>query len=99
MSDREFLFHPAAIEEAMHAARWYRERSPQAAKRFVEEVNQVLDRILEAPELWPRGVGGTRKIKLPCFPFLVIYRESHQQIVVMAVAHGRRHPNYWHERL
>jgi|SRR5579863_902025 len=99
MNSREFVFHPAAIEEAMLAALWYRERSPVTASRFVDEVNRVLDRILEAPTRWPRSFGGTRKVKLPCFPFMIIYRESETHILLVAVAHGRRHPSYWHDRL
>jgi hypothetical protein len=46
MSAASFSFHPATIEEAIFAARWYRERSPLAATRFVAELNQTIDRIL-----------------------------------------------------
>jgi plasmid stabilization system protein ParE len=49
MIDPDFSLHPAAVEEAEAAARWYRERSPLAAKRFVDELYQVIDRILDAP--------------------------------------------------
>jgi plasmid stabilization system protein ParE len=56
MSAPLFSFHPAAIEEAHSAARWYHERSPLAATRFVAELNQVIDRILEAPHRWPRSI-------------------------------------------
>lgn len=92
-------FHPAAIEEAESAARWYRKRSLVAAERFVDELNQAIDSILEAPQRWPRGARGTRKVKLPCFPFLVIYRESEGVVLILAVAHGRRRPGYWKDRL
>ena len=91
--------HTAALEEAVAAARWYRDRSPRAAKRFANELNQAIDKILDAPHRWPRGPNGTRKIKLPCFPFAVIYRESRNTIEILAVAHGRRCPGYWTNRL
>jgi len=65
MSALSFSFHPEAIEEALHAARWYRERSGRAAQRFAAELNQVLDAILEAPERWQLSPRGTRKVKLP----------------------------------
>ena len=55
MSARKLLFHPAAIEEAEAAARWYRERSLKAATRFVAEVNQVIDKIRKTGR-WPAGV-------------------------------------------
>jgi len=99
MRGRDFLLHPAAIEEATLSAQWYRERNPETAKRFVDEVNRALDRILKAPTRWPRGFGGTRRVSLPCFPFVIIYRESETQILLVAVAHGRRDPAYWRHRL
>ena len=99
MTARQLSLHPAAIEEAEAAARWYRERSPRAASRFVDEINQVIGKILAAPQRWPRGPRGTRRVKLPCFPFIVIYRESDDTIQVLAVAHGRRRPRYWKDRV
>ena len=48
MSAASFSFHPAAIEEAVLAARWYHGRSALAATRFVAELNEAIDRILEA---------------------------------------------------
>ena len=98
MSDFSLAFHPGALDEAVSAAHWYRDRSPLAAARFVAELNQAIDRILEAPHRWPRSLRGTRKLKLPCFPFLVIYRETEESILILAVAHGHRRPGYWKDR-
>ncbi|HYL10488.1 MAG TPA: type II toxin-antitoxin system RelE/ParE family toxin [Candidatus Acidoferrales bacterium] len=98
MTLRKVVLHPAAVEEAEAAARWYRERSPRATGRFIDEINQVIDRILAAPQRWPQGPRGTRKVKLPCFPFLIIYRERGDTIQILAVAHGHRRPGYWKDR-
>jgi len=76
MTEQDFYLHPAAVEEAVAAARWYGERSPRVAKRFVDELNQVINRILEAPQRWPRSTNGTLKLNLPCFPFAVVYWET-----------------------
>jgi plasmid stabilization system protein ParE len=88
-----FIIHPAAVEEAEKAARWYRERSVRSAGQFVEEVNDAIDRILAAPHRWPAGPYGTRKFLLHRFP--VVYRELPSTIQVLAVAHGHRRPGYW----
>ena len=48
MSATSFSFHPAAIEEAISATRRYRERNRMAATNFVAELNEAIDRILEA---------------------------------------------------
>jgi plasmid stabilization system protein ParE len=53
MTSKRLSLHPEAIEEAESAARWYRERSPLAAARFVDEINQAILRILEVPQRWP----------------------------------------------
>jgi toxin ParE1/3/4 len=98
MNVRRVWVHPDATAETDPAVRWYRERSATAAERFVREINQAIDRILEAPQRWPTGFRGTRKVKLPCFPFLLIYRESDHTLAVLAIAHGRRRPGYWSER-
>ena len=94
----QVFLHPAAVEEAESAARWYHERSPRAATRFVEELIRVIDKIQAAPQRWPAGPRSTRKVKLPCFPFVVIYRESGDSIQILAMAHGRRRPGYWRNR-
>jgi plasmid stabilization system protein ParE len=99
MTELQLFLHPAALEEAEAAARWYHERSPKAATRFVAELNRAIDNILDAPDRWPSDSHRTRKVKLPCFPFLVIYRESAKMIQILAIAHGRRRPGYWRTRL
>src|ERR1700687_3886545 len=99
MTNWQLSLHPAAVEDAELATRWYRERSPIAAARFADEVNQAINKILAAPHRWPLGSHGTRKAKLPCFPFAVIYLESENRIQILAVAHGRRRPGYWRNRL
>jgi hypothetical protein len=69
-----------------------------AATRFVDELNQAIDRILEEQHLWPFSPQVTLMLKLPCFPFLVIYREAAESVLILAVAHGHRRPGYWRNR-
>src|SRR5579863_748357 len=98
MTASSFYFHPAALEEAVAAARWYRERSPRAARRFLSELKVVIARIRDEPRRWPRGIQGTRRLNLFFFPYAVIYWESDGVIRILAVAHGHRRPGYWKDR-
>src|ERR1700758_3098409 len=84
MTARPIGFHPAAIEEAVAAARWYRLRSRRAAESFVREITQTLDRIIDAPQRWPADPSGTRKVRLPCFPFRIIYRETSETMEILS---------------
>ena len=99
MTAAQIAFHPAAIEEGVAAARWYRVRSRRAAERFVKEIRRALDRIADAPQRWLAGPQGTRKVRVICFPFLIIYRDTGENVQILAIAHARRRPGYWKGRL
>lgn len=99
MIARQLTFHPAAIAEAEDVSRWYRKRSRMAATRFVEEFKLTCRKILRVPERWPESSKGTRRAKLPCFPFFLVYRVVGAKVEVIAVAHGHRRPEYWKDRL
>jgi hypothetical protein len=56
--------------------------------------------IAEAEEVsrWHRNkskLAATRRAKLPCFPFFLVYRVEGASVEVIPVAHGRRQPKYW----
>jgi plasmid stabilization system protein ParE len=40
-----------------------------------------------------------RRAKVEGFPYLVVYAELEEEIVVVAVMYAGRHPNYWRKRL
>jgi plasmid stabilization system protein ParE len=90
--------HPAAIEDAAAARRWYLERSQQAADAFVAEVDRAVEMIAGASERWPEYIHGTRRFLLRRFPYSLVYRRRLDGVEVIAVAHARRRPGYWRSR-
>jgi plasmid stabilization system protein ParE len=88
-----------AIEEAEAAARWYAERSSNAASGFADEIDAAIAAIEQNPEAWPSYDHGTRHYLLRRYPFSVVYRIEATRILVVAVAHGHRRPGYWASRL
>jgi len=99
MASKTVEFHEEARVESAAAFEWYFERSEMAASRFVAELNRDIALVVEAPQRWPAGVRGTRRILLQRFPFSVVYRELPSKIEVLAVAHEHRRPGYWRGRL
>jgi plasmid stabilization system protein ParE len=95
---RNLEYLEQALVEAEAAAHWYFERSPTAAARFSQELDEAEAAILERPEAWPIGEQGTRRYFLHHFPFAVFYRVEESRILIVAVAHGRRRPAYWTHR-
>jgi toxin ParE1/3/4 len=99
MPSRPIVVHPAVIAETRAAVDWYRERSASAARVFVQEIDRAISRIAERPQIWPYYAHGTQRYLLRRFPFFVVYRQTSVRIVVVAIAHARRKPGYWKERL
>ena len=96
---RKVEFHPLAEEEWLAAYAWYAERSETAARAFLREMDRAILRISEAPERWPKYDSATRRFLLVRFPFSVIYRVATKNVEVVAVAHHKRNPGYWRDRL
>lgn len=99
MARLPIAFHPEAHAEALAAFDWYYQRSHSAAEAFMQAVDHAGQCIRNAPESWPEYLFGTRRYLLKRFPFVVVYREREHRIEIIAVAHGRRRPGYWSDRL
>jgi ParE toxin of type II toxin-antitoxin system, parDE len=99
MASKPLRFHLRAEKEYLTALAWYRERSLIAAINFESAFEQAIGRIKEAPERWPIYFADFRKYTLRQFPFSIVYQDFSSEIVVFAVAHGRRRPGYWMGRV
>ena len=98
MASNPLRFHPQAEQEYLTALSWYRERSLTAATSFESAFAQAVARIRESPHRWPVYFKDFRKYTLRQFPFSIVYQDFPSEIVVVAVAHGRRKPGYWRDR-
>lgn len=99
MSSKPFRFHPEAREEFRNAARWYRERRVIAAVEFRRTVSAAVRDVADRPQGWPKYLYGTHRFILQRFPFSVVYLDEQDIVTIIAVAHGKRKPGYWKERL
>jgi toxin ParE1/3/4 len=98
MASKKVEIHEEAALESEAALDWYLERSLLAASKFDEALSRAVDMIVEAPHRWPVGGHGTRRFILQRFPFAIVYRLP-AAIQVLAIAHARRKPGYWKQRL
>jgi plasmid stabilization system protein ParE len=99
MPEPPIEIHPSALLEAQAAAAWYRERSYSAADAFLLELDRAMDMIASSPRRSPVFIGECRRLVLRRFPFSVVYREKSGTIQVVAIAHGKRKPGYWTNRV
>jgi plasmid stabilization system protein ParE len=92
-------FHPEADEELAEAKRWYRKRSQLAARAFATAVTNAIRDISVAPNRWPESRPGERRLVLSKFPFSILYRVRENGVVITALAHQKRRPGYWRDRV
>ena len=95
---KEYRFLPPAEEELTEASLYYETASSGLGQEFLDDLQRTVDALREHSQLG-RPVGRSlRQATFRRFPFLLIYAEEQDQIVVVAVAHQRRRPGYWRSR-
>jgi len=93
------IFLPEAREEVGEATSYYEALEPGLGARFRLELESAGAAIVQHPLLWRERRGGFRRVNLPGFPYYVAYFMRGQWLVIAAVAHASRHPDYWKKRL
>lgn len=96
-----FSFHPDARAEYLEAIAYYEGQSPGLGADFAEAFEAALAFVLNHPQaaslVHPSGV---RRRSFPS-PFLysVLYAPEPSGLLIVAVAHHRRRPEYWRSRV
>jgi toxin ParE1/3/4 len=92
------ILSPAQVEIA-DATTYYEERSPDAALGFLAALDNAVDLLAENPYLGHPTRFGARTLTLQDYPFDLVYRLHQGRVVIDAVAHHRREPWYWADRM
>jgi plasmid stabilization system protein ParE len=92
------IFLPEAARELEEAILYYELRSQGLGKQFSMETESAVKDIEKDPEIWPLFKESTRRRLLKRFPFAILYRVEATEVVIVAVAHLRRKPDYWKDR-
>lgn len=99
MNLRIVRFHGAARRELRKAVDRYEEQAPGLGDEFAAEIQKATQRIALHPESGSPHILGTRRAQIERFPYSLIYTERNEQLVILAVAHHRRRPDYWLRRV
>jgi len=93
------IVHSQAKTELDHAISYYESRMTGLGLEFHAKVEQAFQKIQLNPQTWPRHSDPRfRKYVLERFPYLIFYMEQPAAIWIVAVAHAKRHPQYWRAR-
>ncbi len=94
----KIIFSRIAKQELDEGVRYYELQYLGLGRKFKEEVKKAALRISEYPEAWSIERGGIRKCLLHKFPYKLPYSIEEDHILIVAVAHRHREPDYWVER-
>ena len=93
----EFL--PEARGEFAAAVEFYEDKEPGLGRRLKNEIQEACATIVAHPLLWRERKGGFRRVNCLVFPYYIAYYTRDHTIVIAAVAHQSRHPDYWEKRM
>ena len=89
----------AAATELEEAVAWYDEQVIGLGDKFLAEIDKATRLIGQFPVAWNPLSNRTRAYRLNRFPYSVIYTvASDHEIIIVAVAHQHRKPDYWKSR-
>jgi toxin ParE1/3/4 len=96
--------HPGARLDLLDAQRWYEASALGLGQKFRRAVDEGVARLRDLPlaaPLWP-GIDtslGVRRYLLHAYPYSIAYLLRDHMILILAVAHQRRTPGYWLDRV
>jgi plasmid stabilization system protein ParE len=91
-------FLPGSKEDFDQSFNWYASKSSGVAERFTNAINDALAEIANDPERFAKIDDCHRERLVRKFPFRIIYRILKSNVLIVAVAHAKRRPDYWLSR-
>lgn len=98
-----FRTEPEAAAELDEAALWYENQRAGLGVEFLEAIDVALSHIAR----WPQAGDPVpdvppdlpvRRVPVGRFPYHIVYLETSDTVSILAFAHNRRQPGYWHPR-
>ena len=103
-----FLLHSLAEGDVVSGWEWYEQQQPGLGDRFVAAVGAAIASACRWPNTGTptihddhddHGVIVERKVATTGFPYAARYRVTDQHLIVIAVYHQHRHPDFGNDRL
>jgi len=93
----EFL--QLAEQELDDAFEYYEYQQSDLGYRFVDELYHSIELVKFYPSAWSKSSKNTRRCIVKTFPYALIYQQREDMLLIVAVAHMHRQPNYWVDRV
>lgn len=92
-------FIAPARRELLSEVAYYNGKEPGLGARFAAAIEDATTRAAAFPLTGSPASTNTRRVFVKNFLFAVVYRPDAEGIVIFAVAHHSRPPEYWQSRV
>ena len=88
-----------ARQEFDEAYVYYESRKTGLGEEFRRALKEQVQKIAAHPDAWMLVRPGIRKCRGSRFPHDIIYQKGGEAILILALAHRKRRPLYWQDRI
>ena len=93
------LFLEDADIELSKTVDYFEKIHPGLGLDFEREIKENVFKIADNPVLWSLRDDETRRLSTKRFPYQIVYSLHEDIIWIVAIAHHKRFPEYWKQRL
>ena len=93
------IVRPESENDLKEAFSWYEDSRPGLGFDFLLQVDAGINFIKRNPDVHSIEYKGTRKHLIKRFPYKIIYLVERENIIVLAVIHGKRSPDLIKKRI
>lgn len=94
-----YRFLSTALTEASDAALFYEKESGGLGTKFLDAIDITIEKLRKFPTIGSPHGQRLRSFSIPRFPYDLVYYVGDQEMLIIAVAHQSRRPDYWKDRL
>lgn len=95
----QLIFLKIARDELAEIKRFYNRQQAGLWDAFQREAKFATQLILERPLSWQIEIEPTRRFILNRFPYKMVYLVRAEQVIMIAIMHQHRNPDYWVDRI
>ena len=84
--------HPKAEEDLNKALSYYTNIDINLERKFINYLDKTFSKILDFPNLYQYETKTSQKVLMDKFPYIVIYEQYEDIIMILAIFHTSRKP-------
>jgi len=91
--------HPKAEEDLYEALKYYSQIDVKIKEKFIYHLDSTFEKIIKFPNLYQHETKTIQKVLMDKFPYIVMYEQYQDIIMILAIFHTSRNPNNLKNRI